>query len=164
MDDYYTTTAATTECKAMFDGSINKVFSNTFLNILLTWNLSDPISAKEISFNNKIYTFQGNRNPYIDNNNYVYMIWGQVLNVANYDVFKEVTIYPNPILDGIINIKTDMIIDNIELLNINGQLIRVVNKPLLIDNNIKIENLSKGFYFLKLSALNQSIVKKILVN
>jgi endonuclease I len=163
MDDLF---AAYTnvDCRVMFDGTTSKVFSNTFLNILLTWDAQDPVSTKETLRNNASYLHQGNRNPYIDNNNYVYMIWGQVLNVANYDVFKEVTIYPNPILDGIINIKTDMIIDNIELLNINGQLIRVVNKPLLIDNNIKIENLSKGFYFLKLSALNQSIVKKILVN
>lgn len=46
------------------------------LDVLLAWNALDPVSATEISRNNATYAFQGNRNPYIDNPNYVNLVWG----------------------------------------------------------------------------------------
>ena len=49
----------------MFDGSSNKSFDDTFLNILYTWHLQDPVSSREIDRNNAIYTRQNNRNPFI---------------------------------------------------------------------------------------------------
>ena len=36
----------------------------------------DPVSQAEITRNNASYTFQGNRNPFIDNPSYVNQIWG----------------------------------------------------------------------------------------
>lgn len=59
----------------MFDGSSNKVFTAAFLNMLLAWNNQDPVSAREIERNNAIYTFQNNRNPYIDHPEYVQQVW-----------------------------------------------------------------------------------------
>ncbi|CAH0218236.1 endonuclease [Chryseobacterium sp. Bi04] len=46
------------------------------LNVLLAWNNQDPVSQAEINRNNASYTFQGNRNPFIDNPSYVNLIWG----------------------------------------------------------------------------------------
>ncbi|WP_066441320.1 endonuclease [Chryseobacterium sp. CCH4-E10] len=46
------------------------------LNVLLAWHNQDPVSQAEINRNNASYTFQGNRNPFIDNPNYVNLIWG----------------------------------------------------------------------------------------
>lgn len=43
---------------------------------LLEWNAQDPVSDVEISRNNASFTYQGNRNPYIDNPAYVNMVWG----------------------------------------------------------------------------------------
>ena len=62
---------------AMFDGSSDKVFDNTFLSILLTWHQNDPVSQKEIDRNNNIYynLDQRNRNPFVDHPEYVAMIW-----------------------------------------------------------------------------------------
>ncbi|SHF19704.1 endonuclease [Chryseobacterium takakiae] len=61
----------------------NMLGSSTFpglqtweLNILLAWHNQDPVSQAEINRNNASYTFQGNRNPFIDNPNYVNLIWG----------------------------------------------------------------------------------------
>jgi endonuclease I len=61
---------------AMFNGTSNQVFTTAFLNLLLTWNAQDPVSAREIARNNAIYTRQNNRNPYIDHPEYVQAIWG----------------------------------------------------------------------------------------
>lgn len=47
------------------------------LDTLLKWHDQDPVSAWEISRNNKIYyQYQGNRNPFIDHPEYVDLIWG----------------------------------------------------------------------------------------
>ena len=46
------------------------------LDVLLAWHNADPVSQAEINRNNASYTFQGNRNPFIDHPEYVASIWG----------------------------------------------------------------------------------------
>lgn len=48
------------------------------LNVLLAWHAADPVSAEEIARNNASFTFQGNRNPYIDNPAFVTSVWGAI--------------------------------------------------------------------------------------
>jgi endonuclease I len=47
------------------------------VNMLVSWHLSDPVSAKEIARNDSIYyaTPQHNRNPYVDHPEYVCLVW-----------------------------------------------------------------------------------------
>jgi len=45
------------------------------LNQLLAWHNLDPVSPAEVGRNNASYAYQGNRNPYIDNPNYVNLVW-----------------------------------------------------------------------------------------
>lgn len=55
-------------------------------NLLLEWHLADPVSAKEIARNNAIYTnIQHNRNPFIDNPQWVERIWGPTASVEEHD-------------------------------------------------------------------------------
>ncbi|WP_338731001.1 endonuclease [Mangrovimonas cancribranchiae] len=61
---------------AMFDGSNNKAIADPFLNILITWHQSDPVSQKEIDRNNNIFNnHQSNRNPFVDHPEWVAEIW-----------------------------------------------------------------------------------------
>jgi len=39
-------------------------------------HLEYPVSDKEVERNNRVYRFQGNRNPFIDHPEWVYGIWG----------------------------------------------------------------------------------------
>lgn len=48
--------------------------------LLLKWHRQDPVSQKEIDRNNAVYSFQGNRNPFIDYPNMVEYIWGDSTN------------------------------------------------------------------------------------
>ena len=48
------------------------------LSALYQWNSTDNPDAFEQNRNNVIYSFQKNRNPYIDNPNWVQMIWGDM--------------------------------------------------------------------------------------
>jgi len=45
------------------------------MQMLLRWNELDPVDSIETYRNNTIYDFQGNRNPFIDDSDYAYMIW-----------------------------------------------------------------------------------------
>lgn len=60
----------------MLGGSAFPGLQTWELNQLLAWHTADPVSATEIARNNASYTYQGNRNPYIDHPEYVASIWG----------------------------------------------------------------------------------------
>ena len=149
--------------KVMFDGSTGQSFSPTFLNILLTWNQQDPVSQREIDRNNAIHTRQSNRNPYIDNNNYVTSVWGLPLGISTFENLNAVSIYPNPSSD-VVNISTTVSLDEIEVITINGQVLQQIKNPVMESNTYTINNLPKGFYFLKLSSATNSVTKKVLIN
>ena len=42
---------------------------------MIKWHNLDPVSAKELARNNAAYSFQSNRNPYIDHPEYVDLVW-----------------------------------------------------------------------------------------
>ena len=46
------------------------------LEMLLSWNTSDPVDEIEQRRNEQVATYQGNRNPFIDNSGYADDIWG----------------------------------------------------------------------------------------
>jgi endonuclease I len=45
--------------------------------MLLQWHQQDPVSQREINRNNAVYAIQKNRNPFIDNPQWVNEIWNQ---------------------------------------------------------------------------------------
>ncbi len=51
--------------------------------MLIDWHLQDPVSPKEVARNNAVYAIQGNRNPYIDNPQWVQSIWGPTASVSD---------------------------------------------------------------------------------
>lgn len=149
---------------SMLNGTNNKVFSQWALDMLYQWHIADPVSTKEINRNNVIYGYQNNRNPFVDHPEYVLSIWGSVLSTAQYDTLAAVVVYPNPSNNQRINIQTEIEIDEIQLININGQIMQQIKKPTLINKNYSVENIPNGFYFLRLSNGNQSVIKKVIVN
>ena len=170
MPGFYTAAnAASTQVKAMFDGSSDKVFSDDFILLMIKWHKQDAVSAKETAYNNAIYSYQGNRNPFIDNADYVCTIWTSycatvdALSTDDFAAMASISVYPNP-SNGFITIRSEIGLDDIQLININGQLIQHIQKPASINNQYALDNLPKGFYLLKLSSENQSVTKKVIVN
>lgn len=150
---------------AMFNGTSTQVFTDAFKNILLTWNAQDPVSAREIARNNAVYARQSNRNPYIDNNNYVTLVWGAPpLAVDTFDALSAVAVYPNPANDHKINIESSIALTDIQLIAISGQIISEAHNPTAVNGTYTLENLPQGMYFLKLNADQQSVTKKVIIN
>ena len=68
---------SSTEFKYIFDTATNN-YKQWFIDMMILWNSSDPVSTKEINRNNAIYYNSGqhNRNPYVDHPEYVAVVWG----------------------------------------------------------------------------------------
>ncbi len=165
MNNFYTTAnASTCQAKNMFDGSIGRVFTNPFIDILVKWHTDDPVSPKEIDINDEIYNHQSNRNPYIDHPEFVGVIWNSFLGTNSFVLENSISIYPNPTNNHTITIESLNNLDEIQLITINGQILREIKNPILQNKTYTIDNLQQGFYFLKISSNQQQIIKKILVN
>ena len=166
MDNFYATAnASSCQSKNMFDGSIGRVFTNPFIDILVKWHTDDPVSAKETAINNDVYyNHQTNRNPYIDHPEYVGVIWNSFLSNSSFKLENSVSIYPNPVSNNEVFISTLSELKSIVLYNINGQIIQEIKNPSKINEAYKVSNLPKGFYLIQLASENESITKKIIVD
>lgn len=59
----------------ILNGTAYPALDNWYIQMLFTWHNADPVSSKEIARNNAVFALQGNRNPYIDHPEYVYLVW-----------------------------------------------------------------------------------------
>jgi len=138
----------------MFDGSSDKVLEDTFLNILMNWHLNDPVSQKEIDRNNNIYIYQGNRNPFIDQPDYVEEIWNSTNDTENPTTPTNIEIFN--ITDSTLQLSWDNSTDNISVASYN----------IFIDdsfyantqnNNYSISGLNaETYYCFSITAIDQS--------
>ncbi|HWR93588.1 MAG TPA: endonuclease [Flavobacterium sp.] len=136
------------------------------LALLLQWNKSDPSDDFEMNRNNYIYTWQVNRNPFIDYPNLADYVWGENAGQVWYSTLsnnsvsnKSIAIYPNPITDymmfsGI----TDSTL--VEIYSVSGS--KIYQTTITTDSKIKL-NLASGIYLAKLSSENNTTLKKIIV-
>lgn len=63
---------------AMFNNTSDQVFTTSFLNMLLTWHAQDRVDDRERARNNAIFAAQGNRNPFIDHEEWAQAIWNPI--------------------------------------------------------------------------------------
>lgn len=167
------------QCLPINVGTGSVVSNDTnMINLFLQWNAEDPVSQYEDNrntYHNSNGTYaQGNRNPFIDNPYLATVIWGGVaaqnrwpaifLSTDEFAALERTTVYPNPSNDNSINISSEVDIDKIELINLNGQLIQIINKVYNNQKNITLNNLPQGLYLLKISSGNALSTKKIIVN
>lgn len=151
----------------MFNGTSNQVFTNSFLNMLITWHNNDPVSVFEITRNNAIYARQNNRNPFIDHPEYVCQIYSvqcAALSSESFALENAISIYPNPAINNEVTISSEIELKSIVLYNINGQIIQEIKNPTRVDNSYKVNNLSSGFYLVQMASENAVATKKVIVN
>ena len=133
---------------------------------LLTWNTLDPSDDFEMNRNNYIYTWQINRNPFIDYPDLANYIWGDKagqiwhFNLSTYNFANlKVDLYPNPAQKSItvsgINEKA-----TIEIYNAIGA--KVFTQIFIGETKLNID-LPSGIYFAKINSVDKSVVKKILI-
>lgn len=133
---------------------------------LLAWNHSDPSDDFEMNRNNYIYTWQVNRNPFIDHPGLADYIWGTHVGepwsatLSTPDVNAlQVLLYPNPANDYLY---IDGVQDHgqLEVYTITGQKVKTLN----FEGTTKVSlDLSSGMYITKITSDNKTVVKKLLI-
>jgi len=135
------------------------------LATLLDWHRNDPPDDFEMNRNNVVYTWQQNRNPFIDQPLLVEYIWGnnvgdtwmQSLSIGEPEL-DGVTVYPNPAKNRLY-IKGLNAEFNAQIFSVEGRLIKRYD---LVEDYIDLD-VASGIYLLKLHNGNQSLVRKIVV-
>lgn len=136
------------------------------LATLLDWHRNDPPDDFEMNRNNVVYTWQFNRNPFIDMPDLVEYFWGDLAGQTwqqpvntNTTNPLSIRIFPNPTKNNLqITGITEPV--NIEILTLQGQFRS--NHQASADLKLEI-NLTSGMYFIKISSPAKTIVKKIIV-
>lgn len=122
------------------------------LKMLLRWNASDPVDDIERRRNDKVATYQGNRNPFIDNSNYANLIWGDNTIDPSSPVVNKVTINPSSLQLDLNNNKTATLEAIVDVSNgaSNGVNWESSNPNIAtIDNNGLVTAKSKGSCVIK---------------
>jgi len=148
----------------------NKEPLHGVLSALLEWHRNDPVDAWEENRNDIIYySYQNNRNPFIDFPELAEHIWGTQMGlnwtgeeVLNIPIFNErtISIYPNPAVN-IINIKG---LDSSAEVNIYDTIGRkvLVAQINLNNNSIDVSGL-RGIYLINIIAQEKMITKRIII-
>lgn len=131
------------------------------VDIFLQWNEQDSVSDFERQRNNAIYEVQGNRNPFIDDQNYAPQIWGSAKFVGLNPIKKEnIRIYPNPTND-IVYIQMNAE-ENWSYL-LTDQAGKTILKGETKDY-ISLKEFPDGIYFLTIIASELTLHRKLLKN
>lgn len=133
---------------------------------LLQWNTTDPADDFEMHRNNYIYTWQVNRNPFIDYPllaNYVFGenfgdTWSFALSNQNFSS-TNIKVYPNPTTDYLMVSGLDGI-GTVEMYTLTGQL---VVKQSFENTTRLVIDLVSGVYLVKVLSGNENIIRKIVV-
>jgi endonuclease I len=162
-----------TQCKPgnMCNGNPVSIDLN-MVDLLLQWNIDDPVNDYEKNRNNTIANSQGNRNPFIDNPYLATIIWGgadaqnfwPTVSVEESEILIF-SIFPNPTTVGATTINTNdyNLINTISVFDITGKNTKSISKSEINNNSIVISDLEHGVYFIRISTNEGILTKKVIV-
>lgn len=136
------------------------------LALLLQWNHSDPSDDFEMNRNNYIYTWQVNRNPFIDYPDLADYIWGTHVNDPWFAALatttfsdREVVLYPNPAQDHFLlsGIKGQGIL---EIYTLSGS--QLLRTAFIGETKVDL-NLASGMYLVKITSGNKTTYRKLVI-
>lgn len=121
-----------------YTGTDGPIFGK--LTTLLQWHKDDPVDDFENNRNEVVYSYQGNRNPFIDHPEYVEAVFNPSTSTSTLIKESEIKIYPNPATD-ILKIEAP---ENhkTEFYSIIGEQVLVSTKE-----TIDISRFDSGIYF-----------------
>ena len=142
------------------------------LSTLLEWNRNDPVDAWEKNRNDIIYySYQNNRNPFIDFPELAEHIWGtemgvnwtgeESLNIStNNNNNISLSIYPNPAFD-ILNIKGLNLGAKVNIYDAIGR--KVFVSEINVNNNTVDVSSLRGVYIVNIVTQEKTITKRIMI-
>jgi endonuclease I len=128
------------------------------LQKLIDWNQMDPPSEFEKNRNEVVYSYQENRNPFIDHPEFVDYIWGDPNYLADNEVITF-NFYPNP-ATTLVNLEYAVDIElNYSIISVDGRNI-AKGSTNSGNNTVDISDLNSGLYLFVLKNSNNITVKQ----
>jgi len=139
----------------------SQFYDDWYIDLLLDWHISDPVSPEELDRNNNGFNHQNNRNPFIDNPTFVQAIWDETFSNEEFQAY-DIQLFPNPVKGQYLNISTRNLSSySLEVFNIFGKRI-YFQKTNLNTHSISVEDWSSGIYLIKLSNTDFQETRKII--
>lgn len=156
------------QCQAIDSatGSVNYSPNGDMPDVFLEWNEEDPVSALELTRNDVISSYQGNRNPFIDNSYLATMIWNGPAAVDTWgtlssSVENEIPISISPTIANRLIVINGLNNKNYEIFIYNqlGQKMIFSNRSKTID----VSSFPTGLYILHIESNNSVCRSKFIV-
>lgn len=112
------------------------------LSTLLQWHIQDPVDDFERNRNEVIFSYQNNRNPFIDHPEYVQLVWGTLLDLYEPEEQKIMCCFPNPTHDSIMLYSMEVSLYSI----IDSKGNTVLNNDFKGTIQVDLSSLDKGVY------------------
>jgi endonuclease I len=128
------------------------------LSVLLEWHVQDPPDDFERNRNNVVYSYQDNRNPFIDHPEFVAEIWGNPSGITATDQIF-VRSYPNPVSNYLFIDYRGTSLYTYSLMSSDGRLI-IEGQTRSNHTSINTTYVEKGLYLLLIKDNNNTIVKQ----
>ncbi len=136
------------------------------LATLLDWHRNDPPDDYEMNRNNVVYTWQFNRNPFIDHPDLVEYIWGNnvgdvwnnPLGMGEFQT-EDIKLHPNPVTDKLF---VSGIKDAYDITIFSSEGRKLLTKILKHNSYLDID-LSSGMYIARIKSKNGTHIRKIIV-
>jgi endonuclease I len=153
---------------SMLLGGTYPVFREWAVNLLLKWHRQDPVSSKETNRNNAVYSFQHNRNPFIDHPELAEFIWGKYVGSPwskNGTLPEEdipLTVQPNPV-SSILTAKVNNPSESTYyILNLSGIVMKT--GKFTSDGTLSVDELPNDMYILMVYSDTSRKVTKFIVH
>lgn len=171
---FYMATRYASKCSGwsggMFGSDANG-FKSSVAAMLMKWHRNDPVSEKETLRNDAVYTYQKNRNPFVDFPELAEYIWGSKKGQAWYATatalptaeMAGLAVSPNPTADGTVTVTAD------DSGSFRYQLIDPAGRTLAVgtgtfDGTLTFGDVANGIYMLKISVNGKCQVVKIAIS
>jgi endonuclease I len=150
---------------ASFNNTTYPAFTNWSKEMFLKWHRNDPVSQKEITRNNVIYSYQKNRNPFIDHPELAEHIWGNMVSspwtIASVGSTQELSdrFKFNPAQKTFVFSAGATV--QYRVLNVSGQTIR--SGRVAASREVSVADLASGMYLVRFETEQTRAVRKFII-
>lgn len=159
---------------AVLNGTSYQAYDDWYIKLLYKWHVQDPVSDKERARNDSVFVVQNNRNPFIDNPQWVFDVWnctGLLTTSGTNDQLRlpanAVRFYPNPVINSNATIRLEKAFNHnitIQVMDVMG---RFVHQQLVAAGQTVItldcKGMNKGMYVMKIQSKDGIVTRNFVV-
>jgi endonuclease I len=158
----------------VLNGTSYQSYDDWYIKLLYKWHLQDPVSDKERARNDSVYVVQNNRNPFIDNPQWVFDVWnctGLLSTTSVNDVMRlpanAVRLHPNPSINTNVTLKLEKAFNQNIILQVLDVMGRVIKQQIIPGGQtiitMECKNMNKGLYFIKINTKEGILTRSLII-